>query len=89
MIIVEDLWVVSACVDRQSTLRLLWSSYWGWLLLLGLKVLKPQDALGHAQFLTQQNQAATNTLTDPALRRQAKQLYAANQRLFQSFLNLV
>ena len=47
------------------------------------------DALGHTQFMMTQCKQAENTLTDPALRRQAKQLYAANQRLFQSFLNLV
>jgi len=36
-----------------------------------------------------QCQQAESTLTDPALRRQAQQLYSANQRLFQSFFNLV
>lgn len=48
-----------------------------------------EDALGHTQFMMTQCKQAENTLTDPALCRQAKQLYAANQRLFQSFLNLV
>ena len=48
-----------------------------------------EDALGHTQFMMTQCKQAENTLTDPALRRQAKQLYAANQRHFQSFLNLV
>ena len=48
-----------------------------------------EDALGHAQYMMKQCQQAANTLTDPALRRQAQQLYNANQRLFQSFYNLV
>ena len=48
-----------------------------------------EDALGHAQYMMKQCQQAANTLTDPALRRQAQQLYNDNQRLFQSFYNLV
>ncbi len=48
-----------------------------------------EDALGHTEYLMKQCKQAENTLSDPVLRRQAQQLYNANQRLFQSFFNLV
>jgi hypothetical protein len=48
-----------------------------------------EDALGHTQFLTKQCREAANTLTDPALRRQAQNLADSNQALFNRFYNLV
>ena len=48
-----------------------------------------EDALGHTQFMMKQCQQAAGTLSDPALRRQAQQLFTANQRLFQSFYGLI
>ncbi|MBQ7144295.1 MAG: hypothetical protein IJR65_03965 [Oscillospiraceae bacterium] len=53
------------------------------------EILYVEDALGHAQFLTQQNQAATNTLTDPALKKLSQQLVSKNTTIFQSFYALV
>ena len=53
------------------------------------EILYVEDALGHAQFLTQQNQAATNTLTDPALKKLSQQLVSKNTTIFQSFYSLV
>lgn len=48
-----------------------------------------EDALGHAQFMKQQCQQAANQLTIPALRQQAQRLIEENQRLFDSFYDLV
>ncbi len=48
-----------------------------------------EDALGHTQFLISQCRNAANQLTDPALRQQAQQLVSNNQKLFDSFYNLV
>ena len=53
------------------------------------EILYVEDALGHAQFLTQQNQAASNTLTDPALKKLSQQLVSKNTTIFQSFYALV
>ena len=53
------------------------------------EILYVEDALGHAQFLTQQNEAATNTLTDPALKKLSQQLVSKNTTIFQSFYALV
>ena len=48
-----------------------------------------EDALGHTQFLISQCRNDANQLTDPALRQQAQQLVSNNQKLFDSFYNLV
>ena len=48
-----------------------------------------EDALGHAQFMMKQCRQAANQLTIPALRQQAQQLVAENQKLFVSFYELV
>ena len=53
------------------------------------EILYVEDALGHAQFLTQQNQAATDQLSDPGLRQLSQQLAGKNQMIFQSFYALV
>ncbi len=53
------------------------------------EILYVEDALGHAQFLTQQNQAATHQLSDPGLRQLSQQLAGKNQTIFQSFYALV
>ncbi len=53
------------------------------------ELLYVEDALGHTQYLMTQCRQAVNTLTDPVLRNQAQQLYNANQRLFNSFYELV
>ncbi len=52
-------------------------------------ILYLEDALGHAQFLTQQSQSAVNMLQDTALRQQAQQLVDKNRRIFQQFYSLV
>lgn len=53
------------------------------------EILYVEDALGHAQFLTQQTQNAANMLKDNALRQQAQQLVSKNQQIFQQFYSLV
>ena len=53
------------------------------------EILYVEDALGHAQFLTQQTQNAANQLKDAVLRQQAQQLVTKNQKIFQQFYSLV
>ena len=53
------------------------------------EILYVADALGHAQFLTQQTQQAASQLTDPTLRQQVQQLNGKNQTIFQQFYSLV
>ena len=53
------------------------------------ELLYVEDALGHAQFLTQQTQNAVNSLTDAALNQQAQQLVNKNRQIFQQFYSLV
>lgn len=48
-----------------------------------------EDALGHAQFLTNQCRTAAAQLSDPELKAQAQQLVNGNQKLFTDFYNLV
>lgn len=48
-----------------------------------------EDALGHTQFLTTQCREAVNTLKDPALRQQVRNLADSNQTLFNRFISLV
>lgn len=48
-----------------------------------------EDALGHTQFLISQCRNAANQLTDPVLKQQAQQLVNGNQKLFNSFFDLV
>ena len=48
-----------------------------------------EDALGHAQFMMKQCQQAANQLSTPALRQQAQRLIQENQKLFDSFYQLV
>lgn len=48
-----------------------------------------EDALGHAQYMTIQCQAAAQQLTDPTLCSQVQQLVNSNQALFNRFYNLV
>ena len=53
------------------------------------EILYVEDALGHAQFLTQQSRTAVSQLTDPTLKQQAQQLVNKHQAIFQSFFSLV
>lgn len=53
------------------------------------EILYVEDALGHAQFLTQQSQNAAGTLQDAVLRRQAQTLADKNRQIFQQFYALV
>ena len=53
------------------------------------EILYVEDALGHAQFLTQQTQNAANTLQDAVLKQQAQQLVDKNRQIFQQFYSLV
>ena len=53
------------------------------------EILYVEDALGHAQFLTQQTQNAVNTLKDAALKQQAQQLVDKNRQIFQQLYSLV
>ncbi|MCR5576415.1 MAG: hypothetical protein K6F56_05345 [Oscillospiraceae bacterium] len=53
------------------------------------ELLYVEDALGHAQFMIRQCQAAADTLTDPALRTQATQLVNSSRDLFTRFYNLI
>jgi len=53
------------------------------------EVMYLEDALSHAQFLTQQCREAANQLQDPALQQQAQQLVDKNQQLFNQFYSLV
>ena len=48
-----------------------------------------EDALGHTKFLMTQCSIAANSLTDPALKRQAQQCVNENQKLFTQFFELV
>ena len=48
-----------------------------------------EDALGHAQFMICQCQQAAQQLKTPALRQQAQRLIQENQKLFDSFYELV
>lgn len=48
-----------------------------------------EDALGHAQFMTQQCQQAAQQLNTPALRQQVQRLIQENQKIFDSFYELV
>ena len=53
------------------------------------EILYVEDALGHAQFLTQQTQNAAGMLRDSTLRHQAEQLVNRNRQIFQQFYALV
>ncbi len=53
------------------------------------EILYVEDALGHAQFLTQQSQSAVNMLQDTDLKQQAQQLVDQNRRIYQQFYSLV
>ncbi len=53
------------------------------------EILYLEDALSHIQFLMTQCRSAESTLTDPALRNQARELLQNNQRLFRQFYDLV
>ena len=48
-----------------------------------------EDALSHAQFLTQQCREAANQLQDPALQQQAQQLVEKNTQLFKQFYSVI
>jgi hypothetical protein len=48
-----------------------------------------EDALGHAQFMITQCQQAAQQLKTPALRQQAQRLIQENQKIFDSFYELV
>ena len=48
-----------------------------------------EDALGHAQFMKQQCQQAAQQLKIPELRQQAQRLIQENQKIFDSFYDLV
>ena len=47
------------------------------------------DALGHAQFLTQQCREAANMLQDAALKRRAQQLAEQHCQMYSRFYDLV
>ena len=53
------------------------------------EILYVEDALGHAQFLTQQTQAAVQQLRDPALKQLSQQIVSKHQGIFQNFYSLV
>ena len=53
------------------------------------EILYVEDALGHAQFLTQQTQNAANMLSDKTLKQQAQQLVDKNRQIFRQFYALV
>lgn len=53
------------------------------------EILYLDDALSHAQFLSQQCREAANQLRDPALRRQVNRLAEDHSRLYAQFYNLV
>lgn len=53
------------------------------------EVMYVEDALAHAQFLTQQLQDAANCLQDQNLKQQVQQLVSKNQQTFQQFYSLV
>ncbi len=48
-----------------------------------------EDALSHAQFLTQQCREAASQLQDPSLQQQVQQLVDKNQQVFKQFYSLV
>ena len=53
------------------------------------EILYVEDALGHAQFLTQQSQQAAGQLQDTVLKQQAQQLVEKNRQIFNQFYSLV
>ncbi len=53
------------------------------------EVMYLEDALSHAQFLTQQCRDAANKLQDNALQQQVQQLTHKNQELFRQFYSLI
>ena len=53
------------------------------------EILYVEDALSHAQFLSQQSQNAVNMLQDAKLKQQAQQLVDKNRQIFQQFYALV
>ena len=53
------------------------------------EILYVEDALSHAQFLTQQSQNAASTLQDTVLKQQAQQLVEKNRQIFRQFYSLV
>ena len=53
------------------------------------EILYVDDALGHAQFLTQQSQNAVGMLQDTVLKQKAQQLVDKNRQIYQQFYSLV
>lgn len=53
------------------------------------EVLYVEDALAHAQFMTQQCREAVSCLQDETLKQQAQQLLDKNQQTFQQLYSLV
>ena len=53
------------------------------------EILYVEDALSHAQFLTQQSQQAVGQLQDTVLKQQAQQLVDKNRQIFRQFYSLV
>ena len=53
------------------------------------EILYVEDALSHAQFLTQQSQNAASQLQDTVLKQQAQQLVEKNRQIFRQFYSLV
>lgn len=53
------------------------------------EILYVEDALSHAQFLTQQSQNAASQLQDTVLKQQAQQLVEKNRQIFKQFYSLV
>ena len=53
------------------------------------EILYVEDALDHAQFLTQQSQNAASQLQDTVLKQEAQQLVEKNRQIFRQFYSLV
>ena len=53
------------------------------------EILYVEDALSHAQFLTQQSQNAASQLQDTVLKQEAQQLVEKNRQIFRQFYSLV
>ena len=53
------------------------------------ELLYVEDALSHVQYLINQSRTAAGQLSDQVLRQEAEHIVSEQQKLFQSFYNLV
>ncbi len=53
------------------------------------ELLYVEDALGHVQYLMNQSRTAAGQLSDQVLRQEAEHIISEQQKLFQSFYNLI